>query len=43
MNKAKLKTEQGRLVLQLNVLPQYITLPDGIRMNQELPFFIMDI
>ena len=43
MNKVKLKTEKGRLVMQLNVLPQYITLPDSIRMNQELPFFIMDI
>jgi polysaccharide biosynthesis protein PslG len=29
----KLKTEQGRLVLDLNALPQYITLPSGIGMN----------
>jgi hypothetical protein len=29
----KLKTEQGRLVLDLNAFPQYITLPPGIGMN----------
>jgi hypothetical protein len=29
----KLKTEQGWLALDLNALPQYITLPPGIGMN----------
>jgi hypothetical protein len=32
-NTLKLKTEQGRLVLDLNASPQYITLPDGTTMN----------
>lgn len=29
----KLKTEKGRLVIDLIALPQYITLPSGIKMN----------
>jgi polysaccharide biosynthesis protein PslG len=32
-NIIKLKTEQGKLALDLNALPQYITLPDDFRMN----------
>jgi hypothetical protein len=29
----KIKTDKGRLVLELNELPQYLSLPSGIRMN----------
>lgn len=29
----KLKNEQGKIVIDLNALPQYISLPGGIRMN----------
>jgi hypothetical protein len=32
-NVLKLKTEQGKLVLDLNALPQYINLTHGIRLN----------
>jgi hypothetical protein len=32
-NLLKLKTDQDRLVLDLNELPQYITLPDGTRLK----------
>lgn len=32
-NVLKLKTEQGRLILDLKTLPQYVTLSHGIRMN----------
>ena len=32
-NALKLKTEQGKLVLELKALPQYITLPRGAKLK----------
>lgn len=32
-NEIKLKTRQGKLILDLNELPQYLLLPEGIEIN----------